>query len=167
MTKSNYYLQFFLAFLKKITTTKSSHFLSPNGQGLCIAPKTYIFFSGQSTDMKYYGLTKPKEKKQGLKVIRLKRHSRLERWNSKTKGHHRGVGPARPRSYLDFAKQNTAVAAAAAAVAGCRVMMVLACPGAGGAPCQLKSKKSDILWSLSAIHTTINNSEANSYYVII
>ena len=64
----------------------------------------YIFFSGQSTDMKYYGLTKPKENKQGLKVIRLKRHSRLERWNSKTKGHHRGVGPARPRSYLDFTK---------------------------------------------------------------
>ena len=27
----------FFSFLKRITTTKSNHFLSPNGQGLCLA----------------------------------------------------------------------------------------------------------------------------------
>ena len=45
----------------------------------------YIF-SGQPTDMRFYGLTKTKRrnKKQSLKVIRLKWHSHLKWWNSET-----------------------------------------------------------------------------------
>ena len=45
----------------------------------------YIF-SGQPTDMRFYGLTKTKRrnKKRSLKIIRLKRHSHLERWNGET-----------------------------------------------------------------------------------
>ena len=38
------HLYFFFAFLKKITMTGSSHFLSPNGQGLCLMSVWSIFF---------------------------------------------------------------------------------------------------------------------------